>query len=56
MIKESRKRALAKRAADFLEKASVASFAVGIFQLNLTGLIIGIVTCFLAFFITYKES
>lgn len=51
-LTDQQKRALAKRLADFLEKSSVASLAVGIFQNVTIGLVIGM----LAFFVSVRST
>lgn len=49
---DQQKHALVKRLTDFLEKSSVASLAVGIFQ----GVQIGILAFLGAAYLTYKEN
>lgn len=53
---DQQKRALVKRLTDFLEKSSVASLAVGIFQGVQIGIIIGILAFLGAAYLTYKEN
>lgn len=55
-LTNQQKRALAKRLADFLEKSSVASLAVGIFQNVTIGLVIGVLAFLGAAYLTYKEN
>lgn len=55
-LTEAKRKALTKRLADFLEKASVASFAVGVFQGSSLGAIIGTFCLALPFWISYLEA
>lgn len=52
-INERQSAALIKRAADFLEKMSVASFAVGVFQSQVIGIWLGLGCLASSAFITY---
>jgi len=45
-----------KRIADWCEKMSVASFAIGIYQANVFGIFIGSVTFLMSIYLTYKEQ
>ena len=45
---------MVKRIADWLEKVSVAAFAVGVFQYSVTGLIIAAFSLALSLWLTYK--
>ena len=53
---DQQKHALVKRLTDFLEKSSVASLAVGIFQGVQIGIVIGILAFLGAAYLTYKEN
>ena len=50
----SREAGTLKRHADWLEKMSVAAFAVGIFQRQVLGAVIGILCYFLSLYLTKK--
>lgn len=50
-----KRKALLKRSADFFEKFSIASFAVGVFQTETLGIWFGIACLCLSMFITYLE-
>ena len=52
-ITEQQKRALIKRSSDFLEKMSIASFAVGIFQSQMIGILLGTLCITVCGFLTY---
>lgn len=54
-IAPNKRKALLKRSADFFEKFSIASFAVGIFQTKTLGILFGICCLCFSMFITYKE-
>ena len=54
-IAPNKRKALLKRLADFFEKFSIASFAVGVFQAETLGILFGICCLCLSIFITYME-
>ena len=43
-----------KRIADWLEKMSIAAFAVGIFQSRTLGVIIGVISLIISLWISYR--
>lgn len=53
-LTDQRKRAIAKRIADIYEKIGVAGLAVGLFQHNYEGMLIGGVFLVFSLIITYK--
>lgn len=56
MIGEKTRQAWIKRTADWLEKMSVAAFAVGIFQASLLGIFIGIACYVGSMYLTQKQE
>lgn len=47
---------MGKRIADWLEKMSVASMAVGIFQTNVYGVVLGIICLMGSIYITIRKE
>ena len=54
-IAPDKRKAMLKRLADFLEKFSIASFAIGVFQNESLGFLFGALCFVLSFVITYWE-
>lgn len=55
-ISEEKRMALSKRLADFMEKGSIACFAVGIFQGDNLGLLVGSFCLVVSAVVTYLEA
>ena len=55
-LSETQRKALLKRSADFLEKFSIASLAVGVFQTETLGFLLGLLALILSVFVTLYEA
>ena len=52
----NQRKALLKRSADFLEKFSIASLAVGVFQAETLGFMLGLIALILSVLVTLYEA